>query len=239
VVVVTTVLIVQCFLFQDGGVLALGANVLNMALVGAGGGWAIYRVVCGLLPGERGRVAAVAFAGWLSTVLAAMTCAGELAWSGRVPWKAAFTAMAGIHLLIGLGEGLISALVFAAIRRTRPEILDAGNTTDGNQRWGEFVRYGFLAALGLALFVAPFACPWPDGLEAVAAKLGFEQAATQPALPALAPDYALPGIRSAVVATALAGAVGSVIVFALALLLARLLVPRPAERVTGTPNHTK
>ncbi|HEU5069876.1 MAG TPA: energy-coupling factor ABC transporter permease [Verrucomicrobiae bacterium] len=236
VVVVTTVLIVQCFLFQDGGVLALGANVLNMALVGAGGGWAVHRVVSGLLPGERGRVAAVAFAGWLSTVLAAMTCAGELAWSGRVHWKTAFTAMAGIHLLIGLGEGLISALVFAAIQRTRPEILDAGNTTDGNQRWGEFVRYGFLAALGLALFVAPFACPWPDGLETVAAKLGLAPVTTEPQLPALAPDYAFPGVHSAPVATALAGAVGSVIVFALALLLARVLVPKRTE-IAPAPRH--
>jgi cobalt/nickel transport system permease protein len=233
VVVVTTVLIVQCLLFQDGGVLALGANVLNMAIIGAGGGWAVYRVVSGLLPGARGRVASVAFAGWLSTVLAAIACAGELAWSGKVAWKSAFTAMGSVHLLIGVGEGLISALVFAAIQRTRPEILETGNATGSDKRWSEFLRYGLLAAFGLALFVAPFACPWPDGLEAVAAKLGFEQAVTEPELPALAPDYVFPGIQSAALATALAGVVGSVIVFALALLLARILVPRRTEPATS------
>lgn len=239
VVVVTTVLIVQCFLFQDGGVLALGANVFNMAIVGAGGGWAVYRIITAALPSVRGRVAAVAFAGWLSTVLAAVSCAGELAWSGKADWKAAFAAMAGIHLLIGLGEGMISALVFAAIQRTRPDIVETGFPGVTNKPWGGFVRFGLLAALGLALFVAPFACPWPDGLEAVAEKLGFAHAAGEPVMPAPVPDYVFPGIQSAALATALAGVVGSVIVFGLALLLARVLVPKPAMAADETANQTK
>lgn len=226
VVVVTTVLIVQCFLFQDGGVLALGANIFNMAIIGAGGGWAVYQFVANTLSGPRGRVAAVAFAGWLSTVLAAAGCAGQLAWSGKVDWKSALTAMTGIHLLIGLGEGLISALVFTAIQKARPEILAAETAVTAGKRWTEFVCYGMLAALGLALFVAPFACPWPDGLEAVAEKLGFAHAATEPQLLALAPDYVFPGIQSAALATALAGIAGTLIVFGLALLLARILVPK-------------
>src|SRR5271157_2966654 len=54
-VVLTTVLIVQCFLFADGGVLALGANIFNMGIVGGVGGYWIYRLVCGALPGTRGR----------------------------------------------------------------------------------------------------------------------------------------------------------------------------------------
>ena len=231
VVVVTTVLIVQCFLFQDGGVLALGANVFNMAILGAGGGWVIYRCVSASLRGPRGQITAVAFAGWLSTVLAATGCAAQLAWSGKVDWKSAFTAMVGVHALIGLGEGLISALVFAAIQRTRPELMETDAASGPQVRWGEFALYGLLAAMGLALFVAPLACPWPDGLESVAEKLGFAPAATQPTLPALAPDYAFPGVRSASLATALGGAVGCAIVFALAFLLARVLVPKRAEIV--------
>ena len=86
------------------------------------------------------------------------------------------------------------------------------------------MRYGLLAALGVAIFVAPFACPWPDGLESVAAKLGFEHKAVQPAVPAPAPGYQIPGVRWAAGATALAGAAGAVVVFGLALLLARSLV---------------
>ncbi len=150
VVVVTTVLIVQSFLFQDGGVLALGANLFNMAILGAGGGWVVYRGLQAVLPGARGRLAALAFAGWFSTVLAAIGCAGQLAWSGKVEWEAAFTAMAGVHLFIGLGEGLITALVFAAIQRTRPELIPNAQTADAVQRGGEFLRYGLMVTAGLA-----------------------------------------------------------------------------------------
>jgi cobalt/nickel transport system permease protein len=229
IVVLTTVLIVQCFLFADGGVLALGANVFNMAIVGAAGGYAIYRLVCRWLTGTRGQVTAVAFAGWLSTVLAAVCCAGELAWSGTVPWSAGFTAMAGVHMLIGIGEGLISALVFLAIRRVRPDLVNEINGPAPARQWGEVVGYGLLAALGMAILVAPFACPWPDGLESVAARLGFEHRAVDPVVQAPTAGYHVPGVHWAAGATALAGAAGTLIVFGLALLLARSLVREPGE----------
>jgi len=224
IVVLTTVLIVQCFLFADGGVLALGANIFNMAIIGAAGGYGIYRLVCGILPGTRGRVAAIAFAGWCSTVLASIFCAGQLAWSHTVAWPAAFTAMAGVHMLIGIGEGLISALAFLAIQRTRPDLVGDVSEAEQPGLWSEFARYGLLATLGVALFVAPFACSWPDGLERVAARLGFEHKAAPPVLVAPAADYRVPGVRWAAGATALAGAAGTVVVFGLALLLARSLV---------------
>ena len=224
IVVLTTVLIVQCFLFADGGVLALGANIFNMAIVGAAGGYAIYRAMCFALPGTRGQVAAVAFAGWCSTVLASISCAGQLAWSGTFAWPAGFTAMTSVHLAIGIGEGLISALVFLAIQRVRPDLTSEVCGAEPPRPWRELVRYGLLAAVGVTMFVAPFACPWPDGLESVAAKLGFEHKAAQPAVPAPAPGYQVPGVHWAAGATALVGAEGAVIVFGLSLLLARSVV---------------
>jgi len=231
IVVLTAVLIVQCFLFADGGVLALGANIFNMAIVGGGGGYVIYHTVCRWLPGTRGQVAAVAFAGWCSTVLAAVCCAAELAWSGTVRWGAAFTAMTSVHMVIGVGEGVISALVLVAIQRVRPDLTSgAGEGVRGGGMppyrgsWGELVGYGLLAALGLAVFVAPVACPWPDGLESVAARLGFEHKAVAQVVAAPAADYRVPGVHWATGATAVAGAAGTVVVFGLALLLARALV---------------
>src|SRR5208337_1841828 len=116
VVVVTTVLIVQCLLFADGGLMALGANIFNMAIVDSVSGYVVYRLVGGVLPGVRGQVSALAFAGWCSAVLASVCCAGQLAWSGTMSWSAGFPAMANTHMLIGIGEGLISALVFLGIR---------------------------------------------------------------------------------------------------------------------------
>jgi cobalt/nickel transport system permease protein len=205
-------------------VLALGANIFNMALVGAAGGYAIYRVVCRALPGRRGQVAAVAFAGWCSTVLASICCAGQLAWSGTVAWPVAFAAMTSVHMAIGVGEGLISALVLLAIQRVRPDLTSEVSGAEPPRPWGELVRYGLLAALGVAIFVAPFACPWPGGLESVAAKLGFEHNAAHPVVPAPAPDYHVPGVHWAAGATALAGAAGVVIAFGLSLVLARSLV---------------
>ncbi|HTQ29934.1 MAG TPA: energy-coupling factor ABC transporter permease [Opitutaceae bacterium] len=224
VVVVSTVLIAQCFLFADGGVTALGANVFNMAIVAPVVGMAVYRVVQRLIPGLRGQVAALAFAGWCSAVAAAIVCAGQLAWSGTVAWSVAFPAMAGIHMLIGLGEGAISALVFYAVARTRPDIV--ASRPAGSLRG--FLGYGLLATLGVALFAAPFACPWPDGLDAVAAKLGFARRAAESNWAWMA-GYRLPGLGSGGAATALAGAIGALVAFGLAVLLSRLLVRTPAE----------
>jgi cobalt/nickel transport system permease protein len=224
IVVLTTVLIVQCFLFADGGVLALGANIFNMAIMGAAGGYAIYRVVCRALPGTRGQVAAVAFAGWCSTVLASICCAGQLAWSGTVAWPVTFTAMTTVHMAIGVGEGLISALVLLAIQRVRPDLTSELNGAEPARPWGELVRYGLLAALGVAIFVAPFACSGPDGLESVAAKLGFEHKAAQRVVRAPAPGYHVPGLHWTAGSTALAGAAGAVVAFGLSVLLARSLV---------------
>src|SRR5208282_5764302 len=155
-VVVTTVLIVQCFLFQDGGVMALGANVFNMAILNSVIGYMIYRMVLQLfrrfgrdaLPRvlvpqsgigptyDRGRVTAIAFAAWCATVLAASCCAGQLAWSGTIPWLVAFPAMATVHMFIGVGEGLISALVFLAVYRARPDLITETALTDQPQRLG-------------------------------------------------------------------------------------------------------
>jgi cobalt/nickel transport system permease protein len=241
VIVLAAVLLVQCFLFSDGGVTALGANMFNMAIVGAVTGYAVYRGVRRLFAGLRGTVLAAAFAAWCSTVLAAVSCAGQLALSGTLPWAVAFPAMANVHMLIGLGEGAITGLVITAIARVRPELVESrrGGTRPAmaGERWGELVVYGTLVALGLALFVAPFACPWPDGLEKVAQVFGFaERAASRHGgMPAPLPDYRIPGIGSASVATALAGAIGTVVVFALAFLLARVLVPKPNVGAASAP----
>ena len=223
ILVLATVLIVQCLLFADGGLLALGANVFNMGLVSTLSGYAIYSLLRRLLPSLTGRLAAVAFAGWCSTLLTSISCAGQLAWSGTVAWSVALPAMAGVHAIIGLGEGAISALVLLAIARTRPVLLERPAEESRTARWGGFAAQGLLVSLGLVLFVAPFACPWPDGLERIADRLGFASKSVAGPLAAPLSDYHLPGFGATGYSAAIAGAVGSLVVFLLALLFSMLL----------------
>jgi cobalt/nickel transport system permease protein len=233
VVVLTSVLIVQAFLFADGGVTTLGANIFNMGMVGGVAGYWIFRVVRGILPGPRGYVVGAAFASWCATVLAAIVCAGELTLSGRAQWSLVFPAMTWFHMLIGIGEAVITALVIVAIARTRPELLETQPVVASKESYGSFLVFGGLISLGLALFVAPFACSWPDGLDMVSQALGFEgHAAQHPLVASPIPDYHLPGIASATLATSLAGVIGTIVVFLLAFLLARWLVPEPTPETT-------
>ena len=228
VLVLSAVLILQCFMFADGGVTALGANMFNMALVAPCVGYGVYVAVRRIAgDGLRSRLLATAFAAWCSTVAASIACAGQLALSGTVAWGVSFPAMTGVHMLIGVGEALITTLVVLAVARVRPELFLERPQVDFQPRYGELTAYGLLVSLGLAAFVAPFACGWPDGLEKVAASLGFEHKAAQtPMLASPLPDYAVPGIKSAVFSTVIAGCVGTVIAFLLAYLLARFLTPQ-------------
>lgn len=118
--VMSSVLIVQCLVFQDGGLTALGANIFNMGIIGAILGYYIYLVILKAIK----RMSISSFiASWLSIVLASSACAVELAISGTVPLKVAFPAMAGVHSLIGIGEGIITALVLGFILQTREDLL--------------------------------------------------------------------------------------------------------------------
>jgi hypothetical protein len=132
--------------------------------------------------------------------------------------------MANIHMLVGVGEGLATGLIVMAVLRARPGLV-AGVVTQGSPGRHGFVAYGLLVSLGLAIFVAPFACPWPDGLEHVAKSLGFETQAGQPHTFAPFADYRFPFLSSATAATAAAGLIGTVVAFAAAYALARVLVP--------------
>ena len=235
VLVMSAVLILQCLMFADGGVTALGANLFNMALVAPAVGYGVYRLLRRVVgEGLRGRLFATAFAAWCSTVAAAISCAGQLALAGTVPLRVALPAMGGIHVLIGLGEAIITTLVVAAVARARPELLLEATGPRIQPRYGELAARGVLVALGLALFVAPFASSWPDGLEQVAATLGFEhRAAATPVLAAPLPDFQFPGVGSAALSTVIGVVVGTLIAFGLAWLLAALLTP--AQRAGAHP----
>jgi cobalt/nickel transport system permease protein len=237
ILVLTCVLIVQCLMFADGGLMALGANVFNMAILSVCGGYYVFRLAKGLIQMDekRATVFAAAFAGWFGTVLASISCAGQLALSRSAPWGIAFPAMANVHMLIGVGEGLATGLVVLAVIRARPELLVTAQLQARTERRSVII-YGLLIALGLGCFVAPFACPWPDGLTMVAKSLGFEAKASPTAVPAPMADYRLPFIGSVTLATGVAGLIGTLLAFVAAYGLARLLVPALATTKKDAPS---
>jgi cobalt/nickel transport system permease protein len=112
VVVMSAVLIIQALIFQDGGLTVLGANIICTGVIGSYAGYGVYRAGIGLLRGRFSNVVTF-IAAWWSIVAASCGVAVLLAWSGTFPLGIALKAMAGWHSLIGIGEGLITAMVVA------------------------------------------------------------------------------------------------------------------------------
>lgn len=122
--IMSCVLIAQSLIFQDGGLLALGANIFNMGIVASFSGYYLYRLTTLLLGDNRRAVMIGSFVGgWFSVVLSSVAAAVELAVSGVSPLLAVLPAMAGIHALIGIGEGLVTGAVLSLILVTRADLL--------------------------------------------------------------------------------------------------------------------
>jgi len=125
VLIMSCVLLVQSLVFQDGGLIALGANVLNMGIVASFVGYYSYRGTV-LVLGQEGRRTLIAgfIAAWGSVFVASLACALELAISGTSPAQVVFPAMAGFHAVIGIGEGLITGTVLSYVMVTRSDLLE-------------------------------------------------------------------------------------------------------------------
>ncbi len=130
--VLSVVLVVQAFVFADGGITALGANVLNMGVIGALVVGGLMVAVRRVLPNRRGVLLAVAGAGaWLAVVAGAAATAIELAISGTVPLGTVLPAMLGVHVLIGAGEAAITVAAVSAVLSTRPDVVRAFPVSSG------------------------------------------------------------------------------------------------------------
>jgi cobalt/nickel transport system permease protein len=123
---ITVVLLVQAFLFADGGVTALGTNVLLMSIVGVWVGYAAFRLARRLLPRRLSSVGVASAVGaFVSVPAAAAAFTGLFAVGGQapIPVGSVLTAMVSVHLLIGIGEALITALVVGSVVAVRPDLV--------------------------------------------------------------------------------------------------------------------
>jgi cobalt/nickel transport system permease protein len=209
ILIMTSVVSIQALIFQDGGLLALGANIFNMAVVGVAVAYMAYRTVLRLAGNSRRVMLLGSFiAAWLSIEIAALSVGMELALSGTSPANLAIPAMASVHALIGVGEGLITAGALAFLLSTRPDLVKFGETRSVGSRavW----ITGLLIALILTI-LSPLASTHPDGLEWVAMKNDFLNKAQGP-LYQIIPGYLFPGTSNEILATIAAGILGVAIV---------------------------
>ncbi|CAB4933847.1 MAG: cobalamin biosynthesis protein CbiM [Actinobacteria bacterium] len=135
-VCVSVVIVVQAMLFADGGLSALGLNIVNMALVGAIGGYAIFVTLRRVLPRRpQSVVLASGIAAALAPPLAALMFTLEYALGGNEAASVTTVAasMVGAHVIIGIGEGVITALTVSAVITARPELVWGASNLDALQ----------------------------------------------------------------------------------------------------------
>lgn len=215
ILVMTAVIVLQALLFQDGGLVVMGANILVMAVVPALVGYGLYRSVAGR--SQKVSLAVSGVAAWFSVMAAALVTALLLGFSGTISFRLVVPAMLGVHALIGIGEALITVAALTFLFRSRPVLLQE-SSRQGGRGWA---IGGVLVTL-LVVFISPLASSFPDGLEWVAQEHGFIQRA-QDAPYNILPDYTIPVLGEGALSTIVAGLLGALVVAALVLTITRLL----------------
>lgn len=210
------VLFVQAVFFGDGGVNALGANIINMAFLGAGVAGLVYEKA---IKNKINKNIVLFGLSWFSVVLGALACSLQVAWSGAVSFFKVLPAMVGVHALIGAGEGILTVVVVGLL---------SANTRFWRANEKMFVWSAFSLAV-VAAMLSPFASSFPDGLEWVCEKLSFAQFSGMN-IPVAFPDYQASFITPSAMATIVAGLIGAGIVFALTLAAGEMLARRSPLR---------
>ncbi|OWA10689.1 cobalt ABC transporter permease [Streptomyces sp. CS159] len=239
VLCVSVVLLMQGILFADGGLTALGVNITDMAIVTTVVAYALFRGLVKVLPRTRRSVTVASFVAALISVPAAALAFTFLYWIGGttdVSIGKVATAMIGVHLLIGIGEAVITALTVGAVIAVRPDLVYGARGLQQRLKLrvnGELVDApgapgpepapapvaarshrkvwitGLVASLVLAGFVSFYASASPDGLEKVAADKGIDEKAEEHAnADSPLADYGVESITDARVSGGLAGVIG-------------------------------
>ena len=207
----SVVVIIQSLLFADGGLSALGVNVLNMAIVTSATSWFIVKYWIKFIGKNKTSIVTVSvLAGILSVVFSSIAFTIQYAIGGTIsiPVGTVLIAMVTTHLIIGLGEGIITALIITLLMRVRPDLVYAYDRSDENTTKVSF--YGLFIILILLLsLITPFASSSPDGLESVAEEFGFTQTE---GIVLLLDDYGINAINNNFLSTILSAVLGVTVV---------------------------
>ena len=203
----SVVVIIQSLLFADGGLSALGVNVLNMAIVTSATSWFIVKYWIKFIGKNKTSIVSVSvLAGILSVVFSSIAFTIQYAIGGTIsiPVGTVLLAMVTTHFIIGLGEGIITALIITLLIRVRPDLIYAYERSDENTTKVSF--YGLFIILILLLsLVTPFASSSPDGLESVAEEFGFTQT---DGIVLLLDDYGISAVNNNFISTVLSALLG-------------------------------
>lgn len=208
--VMTAVLLIQAMFFGDGGITALGANILNMGVIAPFLGWGVYRLVT-RLGSNRATLTAAAFAaGWTGVFASALAVGIELWVSGRADFFTVMGAMGFWHAIIGLGEGAITAGVLLYLASVRPELIaeGAGGSSDPSKSVTVVLGAAALLAAGLSFLASKH----PDGLEFAYFEQGIGSKFTEWAtISSPFHGYLVPGLGNQTAGSVAAAIVGVVI----------------------------
>jgi cobalt/nickel transport system permease protein len=207
---------VQGLLFQDGGLLVMGANILNMGLITCAIGYGLYRSA---MSGNRMvKLVVAGIAAWLSVMAGAFFTALQLWLSGTSQLQVVIPAMLFVHTLIGLGEAVITVAALSFVLQARPDLLgENSESAKGSKGW---IIAGIVLSLVVVL-LSPLASTNPDGLNRVAMDLGFIASAQFGAGPLA--GYIVPFLANASASKIVAGAIGAIVVLVLAIVAGRAL----------------
>ena len=203
----SVVVIIQSLLFADGGLSALGVNVLNMAIVTSATSWFIVKYWIKFIGKNKTSIVSVSvLAGILSVVFSSIAFTIQYAIGGTIsiPVGTVLLAMVTTHFIIGFGEGIITALIITLLIRVRPDLIYAYERSDENTTKVSF--YGlFIILILLFSLVTPFASSSPDGLESVAEEFGFTQT---DGIVLLLDDYGISAVNNDFISTVLSASLG-------------------------------
>ncbi len=206
ILLMSAVVLVQGLLFQDGGLLVMGCNLVNMGAFAVFAGYAAHTLVLRITK-RRGPAAFVG--AWLSVEVSAAATAVELSLSGTFPVKMALPALTGVYAFVGIGEGLVTAAAVSLLSAARPEILRENPALPGRTS-ASLLTAGMTGTLMLVL-LAPLASVSPDGLESVAHSAGFSSLVQPPAFQVMA-GYSIQWLGASFYSVIIAMMVGAVAV---------------------------
>lgn len=220
IICISIVVVIQSLLFADGGLSALGVNVLNMAIITSLTGWltiTFWKKLFG--DSQFTLISGSVIAGLLSVVFSSIAFVMEYAIGGTVsvPLGSVLIAMISTHLFIGLGEGVITALIISLLLRVRSDLVYANTKKDKSNNLS--TSYGIFIVLILSLtLITPYASSSPDGLESVASNFGFEET---DGVVLLLEDYGISSVNNNFVSTILSALLGIVSIAGLSTLFFR------------------